>query len=388
MIKPRTLWLAAEALRNIQFSRTRIVLTLVGIVISTASVVAILTIGWNAANESVRRFSSLGANLFVVSNLEQGQVALYADMEAEKQALRARFPFVQGAAWVFSLSSRAKGGARQADAVLYAGDAQFRPMVSPQWRQDGPSAGVWVGAGLLAELGLPARPGPDVGLRLEGRYYPVAGVFAELDNIPFVDIDARNAVILPASATRHLFPGPAFARMLIRAPAAQVNESTASALRGYFVQRGFVAAEVNYPAKIIESLKTQQQLFAWLLAGVALISVVVAAVGVMSSTLSDLADRRREIAIRLIVGASVRDIFWMLSVEALALSLLGAAGGVVVGLLCAALAAWLAGWAFAVHGGYVLLAVLCSSSICLGFSLFPVRYLMRPSIVEALRAES
>ena len=195
-------------------------------------------------------------------------------------------------------------------------------------------------------------------------------------------------MILPASATRHLFPGPAFARMLIRAPAAQVNESTASALRGYFVQRGFVAAEVNYPAKIIESLKTQQQLFAWLLAGVALISVVVAAVGVMSSTLSDLADRRREIAIRLIVGASVRDIFWMLSVEALALSLLGAAGGVVVGLLCAALAAWLAGWAFAVHGGYVLLAVLCSSGICLGFSLFPVRYLMRPSIVEALRAES
>ena len=170
MIKPRTLWLAAEALRNIQFSRTRIVLTLVGIVISTASVVAILTIGWNAATESVRRFSSLGANLFVVSNLEQGQVALYADMEAEKQALRARFPFVQGAAWVFSLSSRAKGGARQADAVLYAGDAQFRPMVSPQWRQDGPSAGVWVGAGLLAELGLPARPGPDVGLRLEGRF--------------------------------------------------------------------------------------------------------------------------------------------------------------------------------------------------------------------------
>ena len=108
----------------------------------------------------------------------------------------------------------------------------------------------------------------------------------------------------------------------------------------------------------------------------------------MSSTLSELADRRRENAIRLIVGASVRDIFWMLSVEALALSLLGAAGGVVVGLLCAALAAWLAGWAFAVHGGYVLLAVLCSSGICLGFSLFPVRYLMRPSIVEALRAES
>ena len=66
--------------------------------------------------------------------------------------------------------------------------------------------------------------------------------------------------------------------------------------------------------------------------------------------------------------------FWMLSVEAL-------------GLACwARRAAWwwvccvrrwrrLAGWAFAVHGGYVLLAVLCSSGICLGFSLFPVRYL-------------
>lgn len=82
------------------------------------------------------------------------------------------------------------------------------------------------------------------------------------------------------------------------------------------------AAEVNYPAKIIDSMKTQQQLFACLLAGVVPIAVVVAAVGVMSSTLSDLAVRRREIAVRLIVGASVRDIFIMLSVEAAALSVL------------------------------------------------------------------
>ena len=54
---------------------------------------------------------------------------------------------------------------------------------------------------------------------------------------------------------------------------------------------------------------------------------------------------------------------------------------------CAALVAWAAGWAFAIHGGHVLLAVLCSSSICLGFPLPPVRYLMRPSMVDALRAE-
>lgn len=388
MFEPRTRWIVAEAVQNIQLKRTRVLLTLVGIVISTAAVVAILTIGWNAANESVRRFSALGVNLFVVSNLEQGQALSESRMADEKRALQNTFPFVERVATVFSLSTRVKVHHRQADAVVYAGDELFRPLIAPLWDATAPGeTGAWVGAGLIAELGLPAYPGRDARLRIEGRYYPVAGVFAELDNIPFVDIDARNAVIVPISAIRHIFPGPAFARMLIRVPAQQVNEANASALRAYWIQRGFSAAEVNYPAKIIDSMKTQQQLFAYLLAGVALIAVVVAAVGVMSSTLSDLADRRREIAVRLIVGASVRDIFIMLSVEAAALSVLGAAAGVCLGVLCAALVAWAAGWAFAVHGGHVLLAVLCSSTICLGFSLLPVRYLMRPSMVDALRAE-
>ena len=173
MFEPRTRWIVAEAVQNIQLKRTRVLLTLVGIVISTAAVVAILTIGWNAANESVRRFSALGVNLFVVSNLEQGQALSESRMADEKRALQNTFPFVERVATVFSLSTRVKVHHRQADAVVYAGDELFRPLIAPLWDATAPGeTGAWVGAGLIAELGLPAYPGRDARLRIEGRYYP------------------------------------------------------------------------------------------------------------------------------------------------------------------------------------------------------------------------
>ena len=111
-----------------------------------------------------------------------------------------------------------------------------------------------------------------------GRYYPVARCLPSWTIFHLWISTRTNAVILPASATRHLF-WPCFARMLIRAPAAQVNESTASALRAVFCSTRLCCCRGELSAKIIEYWKTQQQLFAWLLAGVALISVVVAAVG-------------------------------------------------------------------------------------------------------------
>ena len=93
---------------------------------------------------------------------------------------------------------------------------------------------------------------------------------------------------------------------------------------------------------------------------------------------------RREIAVRLIVGASVRDIFIMLSVEAAALSVLGAAAGVCLGVLCAALVAWAAGW----HLPWVAMCRLpcCAPAASAWVFLPPVRHLMRP-MVDALRAE-
>ena len=138
MFELRTRWIVAEALQNIQLKRTRVLLTLVGIVISTAAVVAILTIGWNAANESVRRFSALGVNLFVVSNLEQGQALSESRMADEKRALQNTFPFVERVATVFSLSTRVKVHHRQADAVVYAGDELFRPLIAPLWAATAP----------------------------------------------------------------------------------------------------------------------------------------------------------------------------------------------------------------------------------------------------------
>ena len=99
--------------------------------------------------------------------------------------------------------------------------------------------------------------------------------------------------------------------------------------------------------------------------------------------------RRLEAAIpiRLIVGRRCAIFSSCCIGRAAALSALRCWQAVLGVLCCSPGGLRAAGWAFAIHGGHVLLAVLCSSSICPGFSLLPVRYLMRPSAGGCLRAE-
>ena len=137
-------------------------------------------------------------------------------------------------------------------------------------------------------------------------------------------------------------------------------------------------------------LATQQettQILGFLLAGIAGVSLVVGGIGIMNIMLVTVTERTREIGIRKAIGATRGNILREFLVEAVILCLLGGAAGVLLGIAVATALSRFAGWQTAVTADSLALAFGFSAGVGLLFGLWPARRASRLDPVEALRHE-
>jgi putative ABC transport system permease protein len=124
-----------------------------------------------------------------------------------------------------------------------------------------------------------------------------------------------------------------------------------------------------------------------LLASIAGISLVVGGIGIMNIMLVSVTERTREIGLRLAVGARRREVLLQFLVEALVLSLIGGATGVVVGILAAGCLTALLSWPTEVSPQAILLAFGIAALVGIAFGYYPARRASRLDPIEALRRE-
>jgi putative ABC transport system permease protein len=124
-----------------------------------------------------------------------------------------------------------------------------------------------------------------------------------------------------------------------------------------------------------------------LLGSIASISLLVGGIGIMNIMLVSVTERTREIGIRLAVGAKQRDILWQFLVEALTLSLSGGVVGVGVGLVGSQVLSTTAGWPLLISWGAVVLALTFSGAVGVFFGFYPARKAARLDPIQALRYE-
>jgi len=122
------------------------------------------------------------------------------------------------------------------------------------------------------------------------------------------------------------------------------------------------------------------------LGSVAAISLLVGGIGVMNIMLVSVTERTREIGVRMATGARRRDILLQFITEALTVSAIGGAFGVVIGLGAAAIAGW-AGLSVGYSIGPVLLAFACAFATGLVFGFLPARKASRLLPAVALSSE-
>ncbi len=139
--------------------------------------------------------------------------------------------------------------------------------------------------------------------------------------------------------------------------------------------------------EVIKTVSSVLGIMTTLLGSIAAVSLLVGGIGIMNIMLVSVTERTREIGIRLAIGARTRDVLWQFLVEAVVLSLLGGTIGVAVGLGGSYLAARGLGLPFRILPNILLLAFAFSAGVGVLFGFLPARKAARLNPIEALRHE-
>ncbi|BAI75638.1 permease of ABC transporter (plasmid) [Azospirillum sp. B510] len=391
------LWraLAADALRNLGAMRQRSLLALLGIAIGTAAVVALISIGENAREHSMRQFLAMGADILTVQkdfSLSSRPATL---TRADVERLRT-VPGIEEVAPVAMLGVEIRQGRTRLPspvagvtpelfALVQAKAAQGRTLTE----QDRAETVVVLGAGLarrLAEDGQPPAPGGL--LRMGGYNHTVVGVLADSVPNPVLPLDVNSTAFVPLSGARRVSVNSDITNLVVR----KASSADDQAVRRSLIEEFSAGPRprtvmVQSARQLIVAMTDQARVHTLLLAAIGGVSLIVGGVGVMNVMLMGVVERRREIGLRLALGARPIDVRAMFLAEALALSLCGGMVGVLLGLAAAALYAWNAGWAFAPSILSLPLGLGMSSGVGLFFGLYPAVQASRLEPVAALRGE-
>ena len=146
----------------------------------------------------------------------------------------------------------------------------------------------------------------------------------------------------------------------------------------------FTVRDLTEIAEVAEQSSRVMQL---LLAAIASISLLVGGIGIMNILLVSVTERTREIGVRMAIGARRVHVLLQFLVEASLLSLMGGGAGVLMGVFCSKLISALAGWPTLLHSAVVAAAFLFSAAIGVFFGYYPARQASLLNPIDALRYE-
>ena len=399
---------AFDALR---LNKLRSALTMLGIIIGVAAVIAMMAVGEGAREKVVAQIKSLGANLLVVmpGNITQGGVRLGAGAastltDEDAAAITREVPIVQVTApYIRGGGQIVAGGVNWATAVFGIDLGWFE---AREWDVESGRAFSPDELARGAQIAL-------IGQTVAGALFSGASSIGEeirIRNVPFLVIgvmskkgqstmgqDQDDVIFVPLNAARHRVlgrnlanaraVGSIFVKVREGESLGEAEEEIKSLLR----QRHRLQAHqdddfsIRNLADVAATREASARTLALLLAAVAGVSLAVGGIGIMNIMLVSVTERTREIGLRLAVGARPRDILRQFLAEATALSIIGGAVGVLSGSAAAFIIAQTAGWPLQIEVQSVILAVAFSGLVGVFFGWYPAHRASRLDPIQALR---
>ena len=385
------------ALSRLRTSRLRAALTMLGVVIGVASVVALVGVGQGTTANITSRLSALGTNLLTISptgrstsstlTLEDAAAISKVDgIAAVAPELQTSLSIVAGT----KSTTTSVIGTSAAYGQVRAYDVWQGAFLTDALTDRGLRVAV-LGATTASDLGLDAS---SIGstIQVGGLPFTVIGILQPKGGSGFQNPD--DEILVPLGAVSKYFVSGDSIRTIGVSVATndQMTEAT-NAITALLRDRHQLAAtdtadfSVFNQTQLLDAASSISATLTLLLGGIASISLIVGGIGIMNIMLVSVRERTREIGIRKAVGARRRDILAQFLIEALTLSLLGGLIGIVLGLGVSALIGQIAGWGFQFNPTTVAAAVVFSLAVGVVFGVWPARMAARLDPISALRYE-
>jgi putative ABC transport system permease protein len=396
---------ARLALQAIFRNALRSFLTVLGVVIGVAAVIAMVTVGQGSATQVTADVAKLGTNLLMVrpgqaqrgpqTNAGTAQTFDLADVEAIQQQV----PGIRASAPANNRTMTAIFGNESHSTSVTGTDSRYleaRDMPVETGRafyeseQRTGAAVCLLGRTVKREL---FGAGEPIGqkIRLKSISCEVIGVIAE-QGVSSFGTDQDDFVLIPVKAFQRRIAGNTDVQMIFVAvdnsrPTARAQADIEQLMRerrnvGPGEEDDFNVLDMKQIASVLTGITG---VLTGLLSAVAAISLLVGGIGIMNIMMVSVTERTREIGIRLAVGAQEGQVLTQFLVEAVVLSMIGGLIGILLGLGLAAVGANLLKVPFSPDPSIILLAFGFSAAVGVVFGYFPARRAARMNPIDALR---
>jgi putative ABC transport system permease protein len=391
------------ALSRLGTGKLRTALTMLGVIIGVASVVALVSVGQGATAGISSRLQSLGTNLLTVSpgftrtGATRGAIGSATTLTVDDANALAILDGVQAIAPELTTNKLVIFGSQNETTRLIG----TTPGYTTVFAYD-----MWTGSFLnqaavenklrVAVIG--ATTADNLGLTETS-----IGQTIEIGGLPFQLIGimqpkggsttADDQVIIPLTTAHELFVGSNSVSAIGISAVSQdaistvSSEITTTLETRHGITTGVDDFTIANQAQLLGTVSSVSDVLTLLLAGIASISLLVGGIGIMNIMLVSVRERTREIGIRKAIGARGRDILSQFLVEALALSLAGGIIGIGVGVAASFAIGVYAGWGFIFNPITVVVAVGFSLVVGIVFGVWPASQAARLDPVVALRYE-
>ncbi len=396
------------AWKAILLNKTRTMLTMLGIIIGVASVIAMLAIGEGSKESIKKNISSMGANLITIrpgagmmggvrSDPSSMQTLTLADFQALKKEttlLKDISPLVNG-------SGQSIAGSNNWPTTIYGASPEYLSI-----RDWGVDEGAMFTDDDVNSYNKVAVIGKTVQENLYSNEDPI-GKMIRFKNIPFKVIgvlkekgentfgqDQDDIIIAPYTSVQKRILAQTYLQSIVASSLSEDQSEAAVEQITQILQERHGIKEgddndfnVSSQQEIISTFSSTSEMLTVLLVAIAGISLVVGGIGIMNIMYVSVKERTKEIGLRMAIGAKSSDILLQFLIESVLISITGGILGVLIGLISTYAIKVFAGWPVSI----TLSSILISFAVCtvtgVFFGWYPARKAAQQDPINALRYE-